>query len=64
MALTVTARASMVPEGVACLGIVCGLGAWTVALAGLLIVLALLFVGGPLEARLHRRWSTGRDEGK
>ena len=48
----------------ACLGIVCGLGAWTVALAGLLIVLALLVVGGPLEARLHRRWSAGRDEVK
>ena len=33
-----------------------------VALVGLLIVLALLFVGGPLEARLHRRWSAGRDK--
>jgi putative Mg2+ transporter-C (MgtC) family protein len=45
----------------ACLGIVCGLGAWTVALVSLFFVLVLLSLGGPFEAWLHRRW--GHDDG-
>jgi len=44
----------------ACLGVVCGLGAWTVAFVSLFFVLVLLSVGGPLEAWLHRIW--GRDD--
>jgi putative Mg2+ transporter-C (MgtC) family protein len=40
----------------ACLGIVCGLGAWKVALIALVFVFALLVVGGPFERWLHRRW--------
>lgn len=37
----------------ACLGIVCGLGAWTVAVVALVFVFGLLIAGGALE----RRWS-------
>jgi putative Mg2+ transporter-C (MgtC) family protein len=44
----------------ACLGIVCGLGAWTVAFVSLFFILALLGLGGPFERWLHRRW--GRPE--
>jgi len=40
----------------ACLGIVCGLGAWTVAFVALFFILALLAAGGPFERWLHRRW--------
>ncbi len=40
----------------ACLGIVCGLGAWPAAAVGLLLVFALLVGGGPLERWLHRKW--------
>jgi len=46
----------------ACLGIVCGLGAWKVAVVALFFVLALLSVGGPLEGWLHRRLGTDRGE--
>lgn len=48
----------------ACLGIVCGLGAWTVAIVASVFVFALLAGGGRLERRLHRRWgrhSIGND---
>jgi putative Mg2+ transporter-C (MgtC) family protein len=37
----------------ACLGIVCGLGAWTVALVALVLVFVLLAGGGALEQWLH-----------
>jgi len=40
----------------ACLGIVCGLGAWTVAIVALVFVFALLAGGGALERWLHRKW--------
>ena len=48
----------------ACLGIVCGLGAWTVAIVALGFVFLLLSLGGALERRLHRRWdgSPSREE--
>jgi putative Mg2+ transporter-C (MgtC) family protein len=46
----------------ACLGIVCGLGAWTVAFVSLFFILALLGIGGPFEHWLHRKW--GRDRGQ
>ena len=39
----------------ACLGIVCGLGAWTVAFVSLFFIVALLGVGGPFESWLHRK---------
>jgi putative Mg2+ transporter-C (MgtC) family protein len=40
----------------ACLGIVCGLGAWTLAFGSLFFILLLLGLGGPFEAWLHRIW--------
>ena len=53
----------------ACLGIVCGLGAWSVAIVALLFIFALLVGGGALERRLHHKWDrasnadgTGRPE--
>ena len=46
----------------ACIGIVCGLGAWTVAAVAFFIVFALLVGGGSLERRLHRTWSLDRRE--
>lgn len=45
----------------ACLGIVCGLGAWTVAFASLFFIVILLGAGGPFERWLHRKWKRGRD---
>jgi putative Mg2+ transporter-C (MgtC) family protein len=40
----------------ACIGIVCGMGAWRVAGIGLLLVMLLFLLGHPLERMLHRRW--------
>jgi len=40
----------------ACLGVVCGLGAWKVALIALVFAFLLLTVGGRIEDRLHRKW--------
>ncbi len=37
-----------------CLGIVCGVGAWRVAMIALIITFALLVFGGPLERQLHQ----------
>lgn len=42
----------------ACIGIVCGLGAWMVAVVAMGIMFLLLIGGGALENRLHG----GRDE--
>jgi putative Mg2+ transporter-C (MgtC) family protein len=39
----------------ACIGIVCGLGAWRVAVVAMCIVFVLLFGAGSLENWLHRR---------
>lgn len=38
----------------ACLGIACGAGAWRIVLVALLIAIALLTAGRPLERWLHR----------
>lgn len=43
----------------ACLGIVCGLGAWKVAFVSLFFILVLLSVGGVIERWLHRVWGRG-----
>ena len=40
----------------ACIGIVCGMGAWRVAGIGLVLVMLLFLLGHPLERMLHRRW--------
>ncbi|CAB3791142.1 MgtC/SapB family protein [Pararobbsia alpina] len=40
----------------AALGIVCGLGAWSVAAIATIMVILLLTVGRALEQTLHRRW--------
>jgi putative Mg2+ transporter-C (MgtC) family protein len=40
----------------AALGIVCGLGAWSVALIATVIVMLLFTVGRVAERTLHRRW--------
>lgn len=46
----------------ACLGIVCGLGAWTVAALAVCIVFVLLVGGGAFERWVHRRID-GRQRG-
>ena len=40
----------------ACIGIVCGVGAWRAVVVAVPIVALLLTFGGPLEDMLHRRW--------
>jgi putative Mg2+ transporter-C (MgtC) family protein len=40
----------------ACMGIVCGLGAWIPALVGFFMVFLLLLGGGSLERWMHRKW--------
>ena len=40
---------------VACLGIVCGLGQWALAVAALLLTLLVLVIGGPVEAAVRRK---------
>jgi len=40
---------------VACLGIVCGLGQWGLAVAALLLTLLVLVIGGPVEAAVRRK---------
>jgi len=40
----------------ACMGIVCGLGAWIPALIAFCMVFLLLLGGGALERWMHRRW--------
>ena len=40
----------------ACIGIVCGMGAWRVAGIGLILVMLLFLLGHPLERMLHQRW--------
>ncbi len=40
----------------AALGIVCGLGAWSVAVIATLLVMLLFTVGRRVERSLHRRW--------
>lgn len=40
----------------AAIGIVCGMGAWRVAVIGLGLALVLFVLGRPLEHRLHKRW--------
>jgi len=40
----------------ACIGIVCGMGAWRVAGIGLILVMLLFLLGHPLERMLHKRW--------
>lgn len=43
----------------ACVGIVCGLGAWAVAVVALCLVFVLLIGGGALEDWLHRDRNQG-----
>ena len=38
----------------ACVGIVCGAGAWPLAILGFVLTFAVLIVGGPAERALHR----------
>ncbi|SAL63400.1 MgtC/SapB family protein [Caballeronia telluris] len=40
----------------AAVGIVCGLGLWSVALAATVILIALLTIGRLIEKSLHRQW--------
>lgn len=40
----------------AALGIVCGVGAWKIAVVAVIIVLLLFTVGGRLEKMIHRKW--------
>jgi putative Mg2+ transporter-C (MgtC) family protein len=49
---------------VACLGIVCGAGQWTIASSGLALTLLVLVIGGPIEGgvrRLALRWMRPND---
>jgi putative Mg2+ transporter-C (MgtC) family protein len=45
----------------AALGIVCGLGHWTIALVATALALGVLIVGGPIEKAVHRRWPRGSE---
>lgn len=38
---------------VACIGIVCGVGQWPLAMAGLFLTLLMLVIGGPVEGRIR-----------
>ena len=40
---------------VACLGIVCGLGQWSLALVAVLLTLLVLVIGGPVEGTIRRK---------
>lgn len=40
---------------VACLGIVCGLGQWALAIAALVLTLLMLVIGGPVEGAIRRK---------
>ncbi|MEM5460235.1 MULTISPECIES: MgtC/SapB family protein [unclassified Paraburkholderia] len=40
----------------AALGIVCGIGAWSIALTATVLLVLLLILGRPVERALHRRW--------
>jgi putative Mg2+ transporter-C (MgtC) family protein len=47
----------------AAVGIVCGLGAWSVAVAGTVLMIVLLTLGRIAEKAIHRRWmSKPREE--
>lgn len=46
------------------IGVVCGIGAWRIAVIALVIVLALLIVGKPLERYLHSRWLAQSEEAR
>ena len=48
----------------ACLGIVCGLGAWRVAVLAVILAFLLLIGGGALERWLHRRIEFGSEQGE
>ncbi|HMA74148.1 MAG TPA: MgtC/SapB family protein [Xanthobacteraceae bacterium] len=43
----------------ACLGLMCGLAAWPIVAAGVVLVFALLVFGGPFE-RMSHRWLSSR----
>ena len=45
----------------ACLGIVCGAGQWAMALVGVVVVMLVLIVGGPIEQAIHRRWKGSKE---
>ena len=47
----------------ACIGIVCGIGAWDVVFTSAALVLILLMLGGFVDKRVHRRWRT-REPGR
>src|SRR5262245_26793237 len=42
----------------ACLGVVCGIGAWRAALVAVALVFVVLLIGGPIERLMHRLWGT------
>jgi putative Mg2+ transporter-C (MgtC) family protein len=41
----------------ACVGLICGTGHWRLLLVALVLLFALLILGGPVERMLHVRWS-------
>ena len=43
----------------ACIGLVCGSGNWRLLAVALVLLFALLIVGGPVERMLHVRWGSG-----
>jgi putative Mg2+ transporter-C (MgtC) family protein len=40
----------------ACVGLICGTGHWRLLAVALVLLFALLIVGGPIERMLHIRW--------
>jgi putative Mg2+ transporter-C (MgtC) family protein len=46
----------------ASVGIVCGLGVWSVALIAMVLLIALLLIGRKVEKALHRKWMSKPSE--
>jgi putative Mg2+ transporter-C (MgtC) family protein len=47
----------------ACLGLVCGLAVWPIVVTGVVLIFALLVLGGPFERTFHRWFRTPGNAG-
>jgi len=46
----------------ACVGVVCAVAHWKVIFVGVPLVFAVLYLGGPIEKAIHRRWGQNPDD--
>jgi putative Mg2+ transporter-C (MgtC) family protein len=46
----------------ACLGMVCGIGAWKAVVISVPLLFVLLIFGGPIETAIHSRWGQSDDD--